>query len=246
MDIKVLSPEWLAKRKEFFTASWGGKTTGLSIYGNRGHAYAKYHDGEEQPLNAFARKHIARGHAAEPCIINQFVQHIDCVVDNDAPFFTRGCIGATPDALVFIGNDEQAQGPVQGVLEVKCPDVLRSYKWEHHPPVDYIVQLYFQMYAVNVRHGWIAAGAMDGYSVWRFLFNESAWEHFIQPQMDDMERRVAMDTPPPDKQRGKGAARDAFLDAVTSKRYMQTLIRHAQPSDEIVRAIEFAYRIAKW
>jgi len=238
-----LSKEWFLLRKCLITASQLGKVTGLCRYGSRGEAYRKYALGIEPKRTPVALRHMARGKACEPHIIEQFYRATGFFCE-PSYFFARGKVGATPDTVAFVTRDEKGKAPYHAAVEVKCPLSMHSDAWQggEQPPVEHVVQLYCQCYCCNLEDGFLVAGGSDGFKVWQFRFNMEAWRQCIEPGVNEMLLRVAMENPPP-MQNGKKDLIAEFLRLATAPGYMRVYIDEQPPSPDLVHAIEISWGV---
>lgn len=150
---KSRSPEWLAFRKKYITATELGTLLGVNSYQSPSQLLKEKSTKENESLN---NKYIYLGLAAEPMVFQILKMHgweLDVLVpEGKSLVFTDNELGlsSTPDNFRWDGTEP-------AIVEVKTTSEANFLKnWTGSmPPIRYIAQVYAQMVTTGMRLGYL-------------------------------------------------------------------------------------------
>ena len=153
--------EWLAKRKQYVTATDVPGILGVTVWDNLASVAGNKLFGKPFVSN----RHIKRGNEAEPHILEAWTKKQGMKYRPSQGFLvsTRyGWLGATPDAFARDKGETI-------LIEIKCPE--RAWR---EIPENYLWQLKAQLVVTGLRRGFLVAASydMDSGKVGRFQYTE--------------------------------------------------------------------------
>ena len=153
-DVKMTSADteekWLELRKSYITASEAAVLLGLNPYSSPNKLKAEKIESTFKG-NSFTRV----GQVLEPVVVEVTNEVMDTKFKlyedvGGKKFFTKGALGATPDAV---------EGDV--LLECKTTRPLTFEKYKENAPLTYLTQLQVQLYCTGNKLGYLAIMSTD-------------------------------------------------------------------------------------